>query len=194
MLYLAVSLFLLIDSIGNIPYFIHILKGIAPHRQRIIIFREMLIALGLLIIFNFLGEIFLNFLHVSHATVQIAGGVILFILSLKMIFPPPKDEHTLETHLTGEPLIVPLATPLVAGPASLAAIMLYSHEQPNYIMLPAILLAWGASLGILILSPIISHMLGKKGILACEKLMGLIMVLIAVQMFLGGVKSFFHLQ
>jgi multiple antibiotic resistance protein len=194
MLYIAFTLFLLIDSIGNIPYFIHLLKGIPPHRQRYLILREMLIALAAIICFNFIGDLFLGFLHITRATVQIAGGVILFLISIKMIFPSTKDNSSLELQNIGEPLIVPLAIPLIAGPAVLAAVMLYSHEEPNYIMLPAIFIAWSASLAVLIFSPLLSKMLGKKGILALEKLMGLIMVLISVQMFLEGIKTFFQLK
>lgn len=187
----AFSLFILMDPVGNIPLYIAILKEIPARRQRWIIFREMIIALAVIILFNFIGEGLLRFLNISEATVQIAGGVILFMIALKMIFPPvngtsnwgmPKDG--------GEPFIVPLAIPLVAGPSVLAAVIIYVNQQTNYfVMIAAIVLAWIVSLIILLLAPSIRKVLGWRGITACERLMGLILILIAVQMFLTGLAN-----
>lgn len=186
---IAFSLFILMDPLGNIPLYIAFLKEIEPHRQRWIIFREMIIALFVIILFNFIGEGLLHFLKISQATVQIAGGIILFIIALRMIFPPPKDPN-LELPKDTEPFIVPLAIPLVAGPSVLAAVMIYGHQQKGQIlMISAIVIAWIASLLILLLAPSIKNVLGWRGIVACERLMGLILTLIAVQMFLSGVTS-----
>jgi multiple antibiotic resistance protein len=189
---IAFSLFLLMDSIGNIPLYISFLKGLDPARQRVVIVRELLIALFVIILFNFLGDGLMRFLHISNDTIQIAGGIILFILSLKMIFPPPRDPNESLPH-DSEPFIVPLAVPLIAGPSVLAAVMIYSRqEENNWIMMGAILLAWGASLIILIGSSFLKRLLGWKGILALERLMGLVLTLIAVQMFLTGLHAFIH--
>ncbi len=185
---IAFSLFILMDSLGNIPLFIALLKEIPHKRQRWIIFREMVIALVVIILFNFVGEGLLRFLHITEATVQIAGGLILFIIAIKMIFPPAKDPN-LDLPKDGEPFIVPLAIPLIAGPAVLAAVMIYGHQEASLKdMLLAIGVAWAASLCILLLAPNIRKVLGWRGILACEKLMGLILTLIAVQMFLSGLQ------
>ena len=187
---IAFSLFLLMDSIGNIPFYISFLKKVDPKRHRFIICRELLIALGIIITFNFLGDGLMKLLQVQHDTIQIAGGVILFLLCLKMIFPPPHDHHEQITDAE-EPFIVPLAIPLVAGPAVLAAVMIYARQEPSkLIMTGAILIAWTASLAVLLLAPVIRKVLGGKGIIAIERLMGLILALISIQMFLNGVAGF----
>lgn len=192
--YIAFSLFLLMDSIGNIPLYISFLKNVPAKRQRIVILREMTIALAIIILFNFLGEGLMEFLHIQNDTVQIAGGVILFILCLKMIFPPPHDPNESLPH-DMEPFIVPLAVPLVAGPAVLAAVMIYSkQENSSFVMLSAIILAWAASLIILLGASFLKKILGWRGIVAMERLMGLILILIAVQMFLSGLSSFVQRQ
>lgn len=192
---ISLSLFILMNSIGNTPFFLSLLKGIPLKRQKQIVVRELLIALSVIIIFNYIGAGLLNFLNITQEIVQIAGGVILFLLSLKMLFPTPqkeKKEEESELKKILEPFIVPLAVPLVAGPAVLAAVMLYSKQVSDLMMLSAISIAWLASLGILLLSANLSKWLGDRGILAIERLMGFIMVLIAIQMFLTGIKTFLN--
>lgn len=186
---LAFALFLLMDSIGNIPFYISFLKGLPPKRQRIVIFRELLIALFCIILFNFVGDGLMRFLQIESDTIQIAGGTILFLLCLKMIFPPShKPEEPLDKE--AEPFIVPLAIPLIAGPSVLAAVMIYSKQEGPFIMMSAIFIAWFASLVILLGSSSLQKILGWRGITAMERLMGLILTLIAIQMFLGGVSTF----
>lgn len=194
MLSIAFSLFLLMDPIGNIPFYISFLKGLDPKRQRVIIIRELVIALFIIILFNFIGDGLMKFLHVQNDTIQIAGGIILFLLCLKMIFPPPHDPNESLPHDT-EPFIVPLAVPLVAGPSVLAAVMIYSKQENNgLMMIGAILIAWVASLIILLASSFLKQILGWRGILALERLMGLILILIAVQMFMSGLSNFMARQ
>ncbi len=193
LLSVAFSLFLLMDPIGNIPFYISFLKGLDPRRQRYVIFREMIIALFIIVLFNYLGDGLMRFLHVENDTIQIAGGIILFLLCLKMIFPPPHDPNESLPH-EAEPFIVPLAVPLVAGPSVLAAVMIYTKQETNVIMMGAILLAWAASLIILLASSFLKTVLGWRGILALERLMGLILTLIAVQMLLSGISSFIQRQ
>ena len=185
----AFSLFLLMDPIGNIPLYISTLKEIHPKRQQWIIFRELIIALIIIIIFNYIGNGLLNFLNITRDSVQIAGGVILFIISMRMIFPSdkPKSKEKLKEQ---EPFIVPLAVPLVAGPTVLAAVMIYSHQYSSGSMLISISVAWAATLIILLLAPYISRLLGSRGIIACERLMGLILTMISVQMLLSGIHQF----
>jgi multiple antibiotic resistance protein len=187
---IAFTLFLLMDPIGNIPFYISFLKGIDPKRQRVIIFRELIIALFIIILFNFVGDGLMKFLKVENDTIQIAGGIILFLLCLKMIFPQPHDPNESIPHDT-EPFIVPLAVPLVAGPAVLAAVMIYAkQESSSLVMMGAILIAWFASLIILLSSSYLKQILGWRGILALERLMGLVLILVAVQMFLSGLGAF----
>lgn len=187
---IALSLFLLMDSIGNIPLYISFLKKVPPSRQRKIICRELCIALAIIVLFAFLGEGLMNFLQVKQDTIQIAGGVILFLLCLKMVFPSAQDPNENLPHAC-EPLIVPLAVPLVAGPGVLAAVMIYARQEAHpWTVLIAILIAWFASFIILLSSSFLQKILGWRGIVAMERLMGLILTLIAVQMLLSGIGSF----
>jgi multiple antibiotic resistance protein len=186
---LAFSLFLLMDSIGNVPLFLSILKDYDPKRTRRIILREMCIALVVIIVFNFIGDALLNLLGVSQYTTMIAGGIILFLISVKMIFPVVNN-HQGEYPQKKEPFIVPLAIPLVAGPAVLAAVMLYSHDYSFGIVIPAILIAWVVSCIVLFSSSLLKNFLGPRGLSALERLMGLVLTLIAVQMFLEGLSLY----
>jgi len=186
---MAFSLFLLMDSIGNIPLFISILKDIPHRRQLQIILRELLIALVIMVLFNYLGDFLLNALQVTQYSVLISGGIILFLIALKMIFPVKEAELT----PTGEkePFIVPLAIPLVAGPAVLAAIILYSGQETSEgSSILAIVAAWIVTTLILLSSTYLNKIMGRRGILACERLMGLVLTMIAIQMFLEGLAQF----
>lgn len=187
---IAFSLFLLMNPIGNIPFYLSFLKGIK--KQKKIIFRELLIALLIIILFAFMGNGLIQFLHVELPTVQISGGIILFLLCLKMIFPASQDPiEDLSKDAKSEPLIVPLAVPLVAGPGVLAAVMIYANQVVHeWQLLGAILIAWIATLLILLASSFVKQILGWKGIIAMERLMGLILILIAIQMFLSGLSTF----
>lgn len=191
---IAFALFLLMDLIGNIPFYISFLKGIDPRRQRIVIVRELLIALGIIILFSFIGDWLMKFLSVKQDTVQIGGGIILFLLCLKMIFPSGPDSNEGLPHAS-EPFVVPLAVPLVAGPSVLAAVMIYTtQETDHFTMIGAILLAWAASLLILLSSSFLKRILGWRGIIALERLMGLVLTLISIQMFLNGLSAFIQRQ
>lgn len=184
------SLFLLMDPIGNIPFFISALKGIPPHKHFKIIIRELLIALVIMIFFNYLGGYLLNALNINPYSVLVSGGIILFMISLKMIFPSQSDLSD-PTKPDKEPFIVPLAVPLIAGPAVLAAIILYSRQDEIYSVL-AITCAWVISTLILLTSPFLNRLLGERGIIACERLMGLVLTMMSIQMLLEGVQQFVH--
>ncbi len=186
---MAFALFLLMDPVGNIPLFISILKDLPPGRQFKIILRELIIALGIMVSFNYIGNALLSALHVSQYSLLISGGVILFLLSLKMIFP--SDREAAFSSDDKEPFIVPLAIPLIAGPSTLAAIILYSKQQGGSSLF-AIICAWAISTLILLSSTFLYKALGKKGILACERLMGLILTMVSIEMFLEGVTAYRH--
>lgn len=186
---MTLSMFFLMDAIGNVPIFIALLKNLPPRRQRIIIIRELLIALATIILFYFIGQIFLNALGISNQSLRISGGIILFLIAIKMIFPAKESVEPVA--LQSDPLIVPLAIPLIAGPAILAAVMIYSgQELPALYTLSAITIAWFFSTLILVSAPFLQRILGEKGLVALERLMGLILTLIAVQMFLDGISGF----
>ncbi len=187
---LSFSLFLLMDALGNVPIFIAVLKEMKPSRQRSIILRELILALFIIILFYFLGGPLLTFLRISQQAVLISGGVILFLIALKMIFSNQEKDNW---SFGREPFLVPLAIPLVAGPAVLSAVMLYSHEQiPRFVAIGAILIAWTASTIILVCSTYLKKVLGERGINACEKLMGLLLIMLSVEMFLDGLRRIFQ--
>lgn len=176
------------DSIGNIPLYLSLLKNLNGRRQRFVIFRELIIALVVIILFMYIGDWLMNFLQIDEGTIQMAGGIILFLICLKMIFPS-KDDPKEKCPKSEEPLVVPLAVPFIAGPAVLAAVIIFSKQHINqWIMIGAILIAWGASLIILLASSYLHTLLGWRGLTAAERLMGLILILIAVQMFMNGVR------
>lgn len=187
----AFSLFLLMDPIGNIPLFIVILKNMDRKKQQKIILREALIALGIICAFTFLGDALMDILHISHETIYLSGGIVLFLLAIRMVFPPPGG-------LTGalmpgeeEPFVFPLAVPLLAGPSVLAAVMIYSgQDMPMLYLLLSVAIAWLSSTCILLLAPTITKWIGRRGINAIERLMGLILILIALQMFLEGMTIY----
>lgn len=185
----AFALFILMDSVGCIPVYMAVLKKVPTKRQLFIIIRELVIALVTIILFAFLGEYLLEILKIGQETIMIAGGVILFMIALKMIFPTGESSFA-DGSVQGEPFIVPLAIPLVAGPSTLAAVMIYSHQEPMTLVVGAICLAWTLSAIVLISSPFIKKILGVKVISACERLMGLLLTLMAVQMFLEGISQF----
>lgn len=186
---IAVTLFLIMDPLGNVPAFIALLKDFDSKRQRKIILRELLIALGVILIFNFIGNEILTLISITQATVQLAGGIILFLIALQMIFP--KSHHTI--NLSGEePFIVPLAIPLVAGPSIIGTVMIYAHQENNLIKTTsAIVIAWIASTTILLASSWLQRVFGNRILVACERLMGLVMTILAVDMFTQGIRSLF---
>jgi multiple antibiotic resistance protein len=187
---IAFSLFLLMDSVGNVPLYLSVLKNLDSKKQRVVILRELLIALFIIILFMFLGDGLMAFLRISDSTIEIAGGIILFLICLKMIFPSKEDPQE-RMPIDQEPLVVPLAVPFVAGPAVLAAVMIYSRQDIGFpSMIIAIVIAWAATLVILLSSSFLKNVLGWRGLTALERLMGLILTLIAVQMFLTGLHTF----
>lgn len=185
------ALFLLMNPIGNVPIYLALLKEIAPKRQAQIILRELAMALAILLLFQFVGQGLLNLLGVKKDALLIAGGLILLIIAMRMIFPPQKSTMKI-TEKKEEPFLVPLAIPLVAGPAILSAIIVYSNEVTTLPLTFAILFAWALVTVILLSAPVLLKILKERGILACERLMGLILILIASQMFLNGLRFFFN--
>jgi multiple antibiotic resistance protein len=179
------SLFFVLNSLGNVPLFVGLLTKFEVKRQRQIILRELLIALFVLLLFNFFGDDVLKLLGISQPVLGVAGGTLLFIIALGLIFPRPTDNHDSKR---SEPLIVPLAIPIVAGPGAITTVMVYAKQLQNvWVMSSIILLAWIPTFIILLLSSNIKYFLGKKGLLACQKLGGMLISLIAVQMICTGV-------
>ncbi len=186
-----VLLFLVMDPLGNLPIFLSVLETVPEQRRLRIVLREMVLALVVMMLFLFGGQWVLQALHLSEESVYISGGIILFLIALKMVFPVAKAAQA-EDDIDGEPLLVPLAIPLVAGPSSLAVLMLLAAREPGQmpIWVMALLCAWLISVVILLAATQLQHFLGRRGLIAMERLMGLVLVAIAVQMFLDGIENY----
>ncbi|RCU50982.1 Marc family transporter [Corallincola holothuriorum] len=187
----AVTLFLIMDPLGNLPIFLSVLKNIEPKRRRVVLIRELVISLVIMMLFLFAGSSILDFLQLTQESVSIAGGIILFLIALKMIFPQPGGVTGLA--VGEEPFIVPLAIPLIAGPSILAALLLLAHQDPSRMVDWSLALvgAWTVSSLILLFSGLFHRMLGERGLTAMERLMGMLLVMISVQMFLDGIFAYF---
>ncbi|AWL10860.1 UPF0056 membrane protein [Saliniradius amylolyticus] len=191
----AVTLIFIMDPLGNLPIFMSTLKSIEPKRRRLIIIRELLFSLGLMMLFLFSGQAVLDFISVKQETVSIAGGIILFLIALRMIFPAPKTKAPDEQANQPEPFLVPLAIPLIAGPSLLATLILLSNQDPSRMFdwTIAAFVAWGVTAVILLFSGMFHRLLGERGLIAVERLMGMILVMIAIQMLLDGVASYLEI-
>jgi MarC family membrane protein len=187
----TVLLFLVIDPFGNVPFFVAALNAVDPARRRRVIVRELLIAYAVMVVFLFFGEPLLHVLGISGPALTIAGGVILFLIALRMVFPI--RGQTAQEDIEGEPFIVPLAIPYVAGPSVLAVELLLMSDEPTQwpIWLLAITAAWAATSIIVLFGSQVAERLGSRGLIAIERLMGMILVAIAIQMFLTGADMYF---
>ncbi|WP_407648027.1 YhgN family NAAT transporter [Endozoicomonas gorgoniicola] len=188
----AVLLFLIMDPLGNMPIFISALKHVPEERRTKVLIRELLIALSILVVFLFIGDNVLALLSLDQEAVSIAGGVILFLIALKMVFPPARGGGIMGDTPDGEPFIVPMATPLIAGPSILATLILMGNQNPGQeiALLGALLIAWFTSSAILIFSNRIMKLLGNRGVFAIERLMGMILIMLSVQMLINGLTSY----
>jgi multiple antibiotic resistance protein len=186
----AILLFIVMDPLGNIPLFLSALRGVDPERHRMIITRELLIALAILIGFLFAGPHILAALQVSSAALTAAGGIVLLLIAIRMIFPTP--ERSLREDVVGEPFVVPLAVPYTAGPSVLATELLLVSREPDRwpVWLAALFLAWLASATILYLASDLRKLLGKRGLTALERLTGMLLVVVAVEMMMQGVSQY----
>lgn len=189
----ALLLFLILDPLGNVPVFLSMLRSLPPRRQRIVLARELLIALVVLMLFLWFGRYALQAMHLRQESVAIAGGIVLFLIGLRMIFPPP--EGLMGELPDGEPFIVPLAIPLVAGPSGMAAVMLMGNKEPG--RLPdwslALLIAWAATAAILFSATYLYKVLGPRVLTAVERLMGMLLIALSVQMFLDGLGTYLQI-
>ena len=185
----AVTLFLVLDSLGNIPVFNAILSRLPAERRSRVIAREMVIALVILVAFLFAGNAVLAFLGLTQSSLNITGGVLLFIISLRMIFP---GRHQYRNDGNDDPFIVPIAVPLTAGPSTIAILMFLGSSQPERIWewALALVLAWLGTTILLVLSPKVLALIGERGSRAMERLTGMILVILAVQMLLNGIRDF----
>src|SRR5688500_5090259 len=185
----ALLLLLIMNPIETVPLFLALLKPVAPERRRIVLARELLIALVVLFAFLFGGTLLLDALSLKQESVSIAGGIILFIIGIRMIFPVP--DGIFGEIPDGEPFIVPMAIPCVAGPSIMAALLLLGNDEPGRLgeWSMALVIAWLATAVILFASTRLYKLLGPRVLSALERLMGMLLVAISVQMFLDGIRA-----
>lgn len=191
MLSAAVLLFLVLDPLGGVPFFLCVLSKVEEGRRKAIIVRELGIAFGILVLFLFFGQYLLMILQISEPSLSIAGGLILFIIAIRMIFHG--SEKVFEDTLQGEPLIVPLAVPLVAGPSAMATVLLLMAREPDRWpeWLGALAMACLLSGIILFFSSGLTRLLGERVLVATERLMGMILTTVAVEMFLSALRTLY---
>ena len=185
-----ITLFLVMDPVGNVPLFLSVLKDVDSKRRQRVVARELLIALVALLAFLFGGSALLDLLNLRQESISIAGAIILFLIAIRMIFPSPYG--LMGETPDGEPFVVPLAIPAVAGPSAFAISILLVTSDPSRMLDWSIALvgAWAATAVILMAAPLLLRALGHRGLIAMERLMGMILVIIAVQMFFDGIQTF----
>ena len=186
-----VILLLVMDPLGNVPLFVSLLQNVPPERRMRIIVRECAIAFSLLLFFVFFGRWILDLLGLSDSSLNIAGGVILFLIALRLIFRHPEGAFGTDRH-EAEPFIVPLAIPSIAGPSAIATVILMVSRAPERITdwIIALAVASAVTLTLLLTADRIARLLGSRGLAAVERLMGLILTAIAVEMLLHGIETF----
>ncbi len=185
----TVLLLLVTDPFGNIPIFVNALKDVSAQRRPWVILRENLIAFGVLLAFMFVGQGLLRLLGLRETSLQLAGGVVLLLIAIRMIFPPQTASP--DSEIAGEPFIVPLAIPAIAGPSALATVILLVSQAPERRVewIGALCVAMAAGALVLLLADRIQRLLGQRFVIAMERLMGLILVAVAVEMVLRAVQS-----
>jgi len=186
---IAVTLFLIMDPFGNLPVILTLLKDYSQKEKLQIIIRELFFSLIVLIIFIFFGKSIMNFLGLKEESISIAGGIILFLIAIKMIFPSNEPMFGAENEL----FLVPIAIPMIAGPSLLATLILFSSQYGTKEVLIASIIAWSLSFIIIVVSIIYSKYIPKRVFIAIEKLMGMLLIALAVQMLLDGIGKYLHL-
>lgn len=187
-----ILLLLVTDPFGNVPLFVSTLRQVAPERRHRVVVRECLIAFGLLLAFMIVGRPFLEALQLSEVALRIGGGVVLFLIALRMVFPQPGGVFG-QTHAGAtEPLIVPLAIPALAGPSALVTVLLFSSQAKMSMWLYAAVISLVAVvwLAVLLAAERLQRVLGDAVMTAFERLMGLILTAIAIEMLLAGVRAY----
>ncbi len=186
---LALTYFLMINPIGNYPAILALIKDASFQRQKQIMFREGIFVLIIALVFQFFGEYFLRFMQIDSPALSLCGGILVFLVAINMIFHTPKLSGA--AAVQQEPFIVPIATPLLVGPGTLTIIMLTAANEPSAMKVTsAITIACLGVLGVLMAAPYLQKLLGKRGLQALEQVMGMVLVLMSVEMILGGLGTY----
>jgi multiple antibiotic resistance protein len=184
---IALLLFIVLDPFGNLVTLNTLLRAATPARRRRIIIRESIIALGILQLFVFAGGAILRALGLQAYTLGISGGIVLFMIALGMLFPARK---VLDKEGLDDPLVVPIAMPLIAGPGAISVVILLAQTNPVPNVAAAVVVAWLPTAIILAVSTWLFNFLGPRGAAALERLMGILLVMVSVQMVLNGLSGY----
>ena len=187
----SVALLLLVfDPFGNVPIFVGALREVPEERRRRIVLRECLIAFAVLAVFVFVGRPFLDLLGLSEESLQIGGAVVLMLVAIRMVFPTADGVYGQAPG--GEPFIVPLAIPALAGPSALATVLLFVSREPHrtWWWIAAIAVAMAGAALILVFAELLQRWLGTRVTVAFERLMGLILAALAVELMLRGIRQY----
>lgn len=187
MISLAILLFIVMDPFGNVVAINTLMSRVPPAARRKVILRECCIAAAILLAVVFVGGPLIQVLGLEQPSLSISGGIVLFIIALGMLFP---SHRILERPDDELPLIVPIAMPLIAGPSAISMVILFSQENAPLLVAAAVLASSVASAVILYASPRIFEFLGRRGSVALERLMGMLLIMIAVQMVLNGIRVY----
>lgn len=187
----AVLIFFILDPLGSVPLLLSILKNIDKKRHSKIIIREMLIGLFILLTFLFFGEQFLGLFHLQPQAITISGGIIFFVIALKMIFPNSDGSDLFSSSKGDEPMVVPIAMPMIAGPAALATLLVLAKTNAEHTgsLFLSLIIAWAFAAIVLLCSTRLYKILKAKGLKALERLMGMLLLIMSVQMFIDGIRS-----
>lgn len=185
----ATLLFFVMDPFGSVPLVLSLLHDVPVERRRRVVMRELVIALAVLLFFLYFGQQILGFLGLEESSVAIAGGIVLGVIGLRMVFP--RAEGVMGYQVGGEPFIVPLAVPLIAGPSAMATVILLSRSGPDRMgqWTVSLLIAWLGTAAVLLAAPLLLRLLKERGLQAVERLMGMLLIMIAVQMVINGLLA-----
>lgn len=191
-----VTLFVVIDPIGLTPVFIALTPGLTAQQRRAIAIRATVIAAGLLFLFAFLGEQVLGFIGISMPAFRIAGGILLFLTALDMLFErrTKRREDQADVEDVPDPSVFPIAIPLIAGPGAIASIILLAGQAEGPVGMVSVLGVMVAVLIIVFLlflsAPLIERALGKTGIVVVTRLLDMLLAALSVQFVLDGIRGF----
>lgn len=187
---LALNFFLIANPIGNVPPIVALIKDFSFERQKKIVFREAIFALLIAIGFQFAGSQLLFLLEIQTYTVSIAGGIILLIVAMGMIFPKPAVQEV--QALKHEPFVVPIATPIITGGGVMSSIMIYMElTQNTFLVTSALIVAWCGVLPVMLSAPYLKKIMGDRGLLAMEQIMGMVLALLSMRLVVQGMKIYF---
>jgi multiple antibiotic resistance protein len=189
---MAITLLLVMDPLGNVPLYLTSLRHVAPERRQRVIVREVLISLAIMVVWLFVGGWLLEAMSITQEAMRVGGGLVLLLIAIRMIFPSPNA--SMKEEVVGEPFIVPMAVPYFAGPSVLAteAIMMRTGDVHVGTLLLALCACWLVASVILLSSSLLQRILGDKVLEALERLMGMILAVLSVQMMLEGSLEFFN--